>query len=899
MDNLRAIVRNLFCYIFPEDVLNGKVIFDNIDKDTFIKLGNGYIDRYTNDELENMFRHWQEEFAWQNNRLKSEIPRWNADENISDRMNIFDALSTFNFNVLIEENGYPVCQYQHLLRWREMVTVLDEDLFTTSYLAMHDIIYGRERKNFFWKPVIGHNNFALNKLVARGIAENHFHMKGSAPTFNLSWISLMNNIANPKFAKILEGYDSNRLQMNISYYQIENHDGFVNMWRKAALIRLFLFSKLTNQPLIFDLDCSKINDGYEFNMEKFVVKMLHDSVLLDENLLDIQRNIQNIKCNLQNSEYDYTVCKAWLDQNEQNHLNEIISGERWFLYSVFTSIYTHRENWDKYGNIFYLYLVIKANIRREIVQTNKNVGFSNFSRYQDRKENFIDDTIYEDVYTRMAVKDTMLNQHIMSLEARVSPRKFDDEYEKYITKWDNCICKDCDKDTENKLLKRYFYVVHFIKERESYTDGKYRHFYKRNEVKKQAIALAKFKKKGTSASDRIKGIDAASAEIGCRPEVFGQAFRYLKNSNGTRYVYSEGETKPSDDLMATYHVGEDFLDVIDGMRAIDEAVRFLNLRCGDRLGHALALGINIDNWYTNKSNRILLPKQDYLDNIVWLYARIRSYHIEGCDDAKAYIEKRFAEYFKEIYMNNLNEDMLKHIEKNVNDFFSHTRHKFCYDNLNFGINEYYDAWKLRGDAPELYQDGFFKADSYKYDEWDYYSINNAYPLNYKIRYSPEITVIYYMYHYNAQVNKIGSQVVEVKMNSSLIDAAKKIQNAMQRDIARMGIAIETNPSSNYHIGTFRRYDRHPIVQWYNLGLVHDEMLLKKCPQIQVSINTDDQGVFYTYLENEYAYLALALEKMRDKDGEALYNRTFILQWLENIRQMGIAQSFIDTNNIWT
>ncbi len=135
-------------------------------------------------------------------------------------------------------------------------------------------------------------------------------------------------------------------------------------------------------------------------------------------------------------------------------------------------------------------------------------------------------------------------------------------------------------------------------------------------------------------------------------------------------------------------------------------------------------------------------------------------------------------------------------------------------------------------------------------------------------------------------------MVEVKVKQCVIEAVKKIRNIMQKEVARIGIGIETNPSSNYLIGTFRRYDKHPVSEWYNAGLSYDIKQLNKCPQIQVSINTDDQGVFSTYIENEYAYLALALEKSRDSEGNPIYNRNSILQWLENIRRMGIDQSFI-------
>lgn len=94
------------------------------------------------------------------------------------------------------------------------------------------------------------------------------------------------------------------------------------------------------------------------------------------------------------------------------------------------------------------------------------------------------------------------------------------------------------------------------------------------------------------------------------------------------------------------------------------------------------------------------------------------------------------------------------------------------------------------------------------------------------------------------------------------------------------------------IGTFRRYDKHPITSWYNYGLTLDQGALERCPQLQVFINTDDQGVLSTYIENEYAYMALALEKCKNEDGQLMYNRTMILQWLDNVRRMGLDQSFI-------
>ena len=44
----------------------------------------------------------------------------------------------------------------------------------------------------------------LNYILSHGVAENHFHLKGSSPTFHLSWQSMMNRVNNPRFKKIFD-----------------------------------------------------------------------------------------------------------------------------------------------------------------------------------------------------------------------------------------------------------------------------------------------------------------------------------------------------------------------------------------------------------------------------------------------------------------------------------------------------------------------------------------------------------------------------------------------------------------------------------------------------------------------------------------------------------------------
>ena len=61
--------------------------------------------------------------------------------------------------------------------------------------------------------------------------------------------------------------------------------------------------------------------------------------------------------------------------------------------------------------------------------------------------------------------------------------------------------------------------------------------------------------------------------------------------------------------------------------------------------------------------------------------------------------------------------------------------------------------------------------------------------------------------------------------------------------------------------------------------------------MSVSINTDDQGVFDTLQENEYALKTLVLKKAKDKDHEPLYDIEDICEWIDYVRRMGIEQVF--------
>lgn len=896
MDNLRSVLNIVLSKIPTSLIVNSEIQYDNINRDTFVKIAGYYLKYYSNDELDNLFDYIKNEYEDQANYVRGfEIGKYEDKEGFS----VFDAILIFATRVLQEIDGEPICRYENVLRWRFTSHLLEEDIFTTAYLAFQDCREGKRNRDFSWKPVIGNNNEHLNWILRQGLADNHFHLKGSAPQFPLSWINMMNHVRSKKYEKILEGYGNKRLSVSYEIGTEEEH--LYSLYLKAALIRCFLFAQITEQE--FFIANNLVRNNYDpdpetrkWSTENLVMFLLKDKTEIIFYRNKIQDNIDFFRTNKGEKQLDYALTGEYRKGIGKNEVNNSLSGERWLMYEMFLRIYAKSVKDQKYFNLFYLYLVIKRAVRAELVQTNENIGFDNFEKYQNRKEDFIEDTPLEKEYIKMALKGTIVNQNILHLETRLTPRKTALQNKKYIEKYDKVMKND------KELMERYFYVFHFVKEKDNEkllnSDSYCRHYQKRRSLQKQAKAIALFRTKFPETAKRLRGIDGCSREIGCRPEVLAQTYRYLKNhivyAKRNKVYYDNNKEVTVPQLQMTYHVGEDFQSLVDGLRAIEEAIMFFNLNCGSRLGHALALGEDPDEYYEGKKNCILITQQDYLDNLVWVYYRIKRFSLIGYEDLLLNIEQEYNKYFRLIYGDAVSDEFFEAVIREAGKYFQRSNERVSkgYSNthFNFRISEYYSAWQLRGDDPECYKNGYFK-DTEDFSEWKRFSVNKECPRDYRIRYNPECAYLYFLYHYNPHVKNEGRKTIEVQISHKMIKCIKEIQREMQFWISKLGIGIEVNPSSNFFIGTFDRYDKHPVFKLYNIGLTGSETKLNECPQIPVCINTDDQGIFSTYLENEYALIALALEKAKDENGKNLYNRMFIYQWIENIRKLGLQLSF--------
>ena len=816
--------------------------YSKIEEDIYMRYSSDVFPCATDDERRN-------NYLFMCSQMKFQTDLWKND--ISEDIGVFQLVFSVANKMLRLDGNEIKCKFDQLLRWREISLLMGQDFFTCAYLAYDDWKKGYNTQYFAWLPIIRSDNSRLHNILEQGVAENHFHLNGSTKIFELNWLCLMNHISsrNAEFKKITR---TMQMQRNDSFDKRGIKEDFYTECLRAALYRGYLFFLIKE-------------NSYMFRTAEALIKKVENGISLREitsdiqNLIDMAGNLYGTKIN--GAVLDYALENEMMKYND--NVCRLLAGERKFLYCCYRCVLTGK--FDRFQkNIFYAYLIMRTDFRGELIQSNKKIGFGNFSDYQDRKEFFIEGhKPYEDELVRLALNESLTKKNMLSLEARICPKNTSAKLIKNLKKYKRIVKSEPVNDGYDKLI----YVLHFPKLFDRpFKDGVPRNNNVRKMAARQARSIVAMLDKNGEINQHIKGIDACSSEIACRPEVFGQIYRYLtakrvKVENASRFHNCEDVQN----LQMTYHVGEDFFDITDGLRAIDEVLLFCNYRRGSRLGHALALGISPEKYYAMKGYKVVLSKQILLDDIVWLYCRSGELGCSLDEKLKTNLIEKYTLLYKEIYENNVGNGSCP------------------------SIHEYYQSWKLRGDNPQCYrlEEKEFNAALEKTElvYFDRFRFNPRVDNN--LRRNKRYRDLYYYYHFNKKVREKGNEVTEFKVTKEYIKLVRSMQDKMIAELACKGIGIETNPSSNYLIGTIKKYEEHPILRFNSRKLKATNTGENLC----VSINTDDQGVFDTLLENEYALMTLALKKATDDDMNALYDIEDIYEWIDYVRKMGIDQMF--------
>lgn len=793
---------------------------------------------------------------------------------------IFSLLGKYSEKALLFPVGMPQCRMEELLSFRELSLDLGQDLFTCSGLAWKD---ARERcriTDFCWPATIRINQAELYDMLSQQLSENHYHLNASTQCFPLTWGFLMNHPA-----QISRYFKDQKFQRNLSQTVHFGSQDTVRPWKDRVLYAAWL------RAVLFQYISPDQSGRPEKNLFRFM-----NSVDL---LKDVRQKVENLRF-LYGARFaqpnGLTKCLDYAIHSgvelERPYSTRFLSGERRLLYHCFMNCYTGRFP-AAIQNMFYLYLLLKLRFRQEIIQSNKRYGFRNFSEFQDRKGHvWASFPEYWSESYRLSIS-SVLESPVHFLEMRVMAGNNLREVKENISLPDRysyfhqreLLGKPWDLEPDTafrdaaKEQNRHFFVLHFAKKPlERISNAaisefllKPRYHKIRESTRKQSEIIAHALEREDYLCSRIRGIDAASHEIGCRPEVFATAFRFLK---GFSPVVLVRKFRYWPLLGATYHAGEDFLDLADGLRAIDEAVCFLNLESGDRIGHALALGTSPKDYYALKQMYSVLPAQDLLDNLVWILFRCMEWGIEIPHMFRVQMEQRAEELLKQLY----------------GEYAP-----------GASLREYFYSWTLRGDDPVLLLNpgvwsGDLRSRRNEYSTLSRYAhfMKNQRQVTGRapegLRAEHNVQLLLYRYQFGQKERLLGQNPERLLISKEYIDLMTKLQEYMMRRLMDIGICIECNPSSNFLIGTFRKYDMHPIFRFNSFGL-HIPEHTDETIQLRVSINTDDQGIFDTTLENEYALLYCSLCMRKNSMGTHIFSQDAVYGYLDHIRVLGNGMVF--------
>lgn len=673
---------------------------------------------------------------------------------------VFLILNQFASRVLIaSQNQIPMVRFSLLLRWRDTSLLVSEDLLTTAFLAEDDLKRGAPRHNeFVWPDVLDHDNFKLNDIIDQELSDTHSHINAAIAVFDFNWICLMNY---PHLANIGQTKKKGFLKYGAmqSYDPVCRYSPF-NVWtlsqwlQIAAAIRVRLFDEVLNGPECQDVpSASRLLEALQ---EPFVFARLHEETVCRINQLrsDALKTERGYA-------FDYAIRR--LDSRSVSS-SALVSpymvhhGERRLLYEFFYDYLGNAKRMREWAPWFYLYVLIKNKIRREFIQTNFLVGFDNFDDYQKSKSQFKPrfngrtEHLFDEIAYKYAVQTALgpdLNHH---LEARMPPSDIKRWLRMDYTRSIFGNAEIIPKEKQDRLT----FVVHFIKAKDrARNTGMLRHGQTLNQLWKQIHRVENQWRYDLVHMDShnplLVGIDVASSEFNCRPEFFAPIFRYAR----FRGINNQ-----------TFHAGEDFYDLLDGLRTIDETIFYMRFTVGCRIGHGLALGTSAIKYYKSRHNTVIIPRQILLDNLVWLKYRAQEFNIALSAEVQLLIEQNYMQLLSQL----------------------------CYP-----ICDMYAYWQGM-------------VDEVKY----------AVPREQSISNSAKQCLNCYLY--SKECKEEGDKAITLRLPVSFPGDIQRLQCSMLDRIGRLGIVIECNPSSNLKVGYFSRYDEHPIFNFHPVdGVSHNTL----------------------------------------------------------------------------
>lgn len=349
--------------------------------------------------------------------------------------------------------------------------------------------------------------------------------------------------------------------------------------------------------------------------------------------------------------------------------------------------------------------------------------------------------------------------------------------------------------------------------------------------REQAYGMATVLRNFPETLELLRGIDVCADEAGVPTWVLKPLVNYVQASARSAALRLRHFTPGAPiRFNTTAHAGEDWLHLLGGIRRIHEAIEHFEMSSGDRLGHALALGVDPKRW-ARETGPVAMTLEERLFDLVWAWQRLVALGERGSTTLEDEIRRHFDEMFDTDGGSSRREDSSPWVAAQM-------------------IGQLYDADALRRIR---YPGTTFTRQSDR---------------------APAATRFFAHYLFDENVFRRGRRIIYV-------DAARdeeltgQLQGWLHREVANLGLVIEVNPSSNFLTNQLASLREHPV---WRLRSPRGESTL---PRVAVVLGSDDPLTFATTLPAEYQLMhdALMLEGLTTEEAD---------RWIEDARINGLT-----------
>ncbi len=628
-------------------------------------------------------------------------------------------------------------------------------------------------------------------------------------------------------------------------------------------------------------------------------------------------------------------------------------GEREFLVGAFAGalgLFGKAPPW--FGPVLLVYVTCRNLFHRTVTQHTRRVGFESFKEWYGSPGRKRIAPLGDELARLQAIHRRVSLDGRVRVEGRVTPVL--GRIRAHIEAAQTAL------DRPAALGRDFGLVIHFVKEPDprwrAFKQGEralerstparhdpvkdpphlLRHAGLRAKVRAQALDLESWREVDPEISRTTLAIDAASTETDAPPEVFAPAFRYLRRP---LYDVPRGGLA----LQATFHAGESFFHPISGLRAVYEAMEYLDLKRGDRLGHGMVLGIDFEQWLANSELDPYLPMEEKLDDLVWAIHMLGFEGVADClscksSEVKEQLQREFLRTYREGHIpspDELHRDLVqawrlrwmdpeelfgvldalgwspssrlarsrrrarngKRVLRAGEALQSCARHGRCQIREASAARD--PGSKPTGDRGQ--------CSASREGDWSRCSaVSNltmsSRGLAWRLATTDVATLLsgsvsqaalryLYVHHFDRafwscsrqRVDWAGGQGERVGSLDGPARLFDVLRSLVVAEVANRGLTVEVCPTSNQRIGAFGSMDRHPVF------LLAGSPAHEGIARPRVMVCTDNPGIFSTNLPNEYALLARAREV---DEGERRESPEGVAHWIRRLREESTRASFL-------